>query len=270
MDPAGEKPSRGRTFGRYQGRRRYQVPHSTTAAPDPLSFGLGALLLLAVSVAVLLAMVLVKGFAPGSPEQASSAAEEATEHSRAGAAAARGGPSVRTSAVGSGANATSAAPGTSTTPRPDPSPTEAPVPAIPPTMSPPPSPSPTTDSYEAEADRNTFGPGLQVRSLDAASGNRYVANIGTASLRFNAVTAVNGGDYTMTVYYLGTGARSAWLKVNDGPAQVLTFGRADDGAIGTLTMTVGLVVGTNTIELGGQPTGPRAPDLDRITIRSAG
>jgi hypothetical protein len=260
MDPA----------GRYRGRRRYQSPHSATAATDPVRFGLASFLLLAVSVGVLLAVVLVRGFAPSSPEQASSAAEEATEHSRAGAAAARGGPSVRTSTVGAGNAATSAAPGTSTTPRPDPSPTEAPVPAIPPTMSPPPSPSPITDSYEAEADGNTFGPGLQVRSLDAASGHRYVANIGTASLRFNGVTAVNGGDYTMTVYYLGTGARSAWLKVNDGPAQAVTFGPAADGTIGTLSMTVGLVVGTNTIELSGQPTGPRAPDLDRITIRSSG
>jgi hypothetical protein len=140
--------------------------------------------------------------------------------------------------------------------------------AIPPTTSPVPVPSQALISYEAEAADTIRAPGVSIRSLAIASGGQYIGNVGRGNaVRFPNVAAEGSGDYTLTIYYLSAEIRTAELRINGGPPQLLTF--APSGGwqeVAAIALRVQLLVGLNTIELG-NPDGQPSPDLDRITLQ---
>jgi hypothetical protein len=138
------------------------------------------------------------------------------------------------------------------------------VQAVPPTASPVPPPEPPTVGYEAEASTNTFGTGLDVRQVAAASGGSIVVNISDRrTLRFNGVTAQAGGGCTLVIFYATNSDRSGWVRVDDGGLQPVSYPSTGGfGRIGSVTVRVELLVGLNTIEFGGS-----SPALDRITVR---
>jgi hypothetical protein len=148
------------------------------------------------------------------------------------------------------------------------SPSSVPVPAIAPTVSPVPAPSVASISYEAEAPENTHSLGADTRPLPVASGGQLVGNIGDGrTLRFNGVVVGGGGQYTMVVFYVAGDVRTAVLRVNDEPPQMITFAATGGwDRVGSVAVTIELFVGLNTVEFG-NVAGQWAPDLDRITVR---
>ena len=119
-------------------------------------------------------------------------------------------------------------------------------------------------AYEAEAGTNTFGPGIDVRSLSGASGGSVVVNISDRrTLRFNGVAAQAGGGCTVVIFYATGGDREGWLRVGDGGLQPVSYPSTGGfGRIASVTVRIELLVGLNTIEFGGS-----SPALDRITVR---
>jgi hypothetical protein len=129
-------------------------------------------------------------------------------------------------------------------------------------------PPPTGTSYEAEAAGNTLAGQAVVRSSAAASGGALVGYVGSGTanyLQVNNVTAGTAGNHTVTIYYTSGENRSTTVSVNGGAA--ITVNTPSTGGwdtVGSVTATVNLVAGTNTIRLG-NPTG-WAPDFDRIVV----
>jgi hypothetical protein len=146
--------------------------------------------------------------------------------------------------------------------------TKEPVVAVPPTSSPVPVPSQALMSYEAEAPEAIRAPGMPIRDLEITSGGRYVGNVGDGrALRFTNVAAEGSGEYTLTIYYLSAEIRTAELRINGGPPQLLTF--APSGGwreLASIAVKVQLLVGFNTVEFG-NPEGQPSPNLDRITLQ---
>ena len=64
-------------------------------------------------------------------------------------------------------------------------------------------------------------------------------------------------------FYATNGAREGWLRVGDGALQPVAYPSTGGfGRIGSITVRIELLVGSNTIEFGGS-----SPVLDRITVR---
>ncbi|MEU7866627.1 carbohydrate-binding protein [Dactylosporangium sp. NPDC049140] len=127
---------------------------------------------------------------------------------------------------------------------------------------------PTGGSYEAESSANTLAGQAAVRSSTGASGGAVVGYVGNGTanlLRFNNVTAAAAGSRTVRLYYASGAARSVTLTVNGaaGPT-VSTPSTGGWDTIGSVTATVNLQAGANTIQLG-NATG-WAPDIDRIVV----
>jgi hypothetical protein len=137
----------------------------------------------------------------------------------------------------------------------------------PPSATPSPNPSPPT-TYEAESPANTRT-GATVVACGGCSGGKKVGHLGrtTGSLRFNEVNAQAGGVTTLTIGYVcGDPVRTATLTVNDSAPVSLDFpGTGGWSTTGTLTVTVTLRPGTNTLTFSGAGA---APDLDKIAIGS--
>ncbi|GAA5200046.1 hypothetical protein GCM10023322_77030 [Rugosimonospora acidiphila] len=129
-------------------------------------------------------------------------------------------------------------------------------------------PPPATHSYEAEASGNTRAGQAAVRSSSAASGGALVGYVGNGTanyLQFNGVTGGTAGSHTITIYYASGENRSTTLSVNGGAATTVnTPSTGGWDTIGSVTTTLTLNAGSNTIRLG-NPTG-WAPDLDRIVV----
>ncbi|MFC5006980.1 hypothetical protein ACFPIJ_55365 [Dactylosporangium cerinum] len=172
--------------------------------------------------------------------------------------------------VESAAAATSAA-ANSPSARPSRSVTSAPA-----SSNPPPAQSPSTSpsaggtpakTIEAEAPANRRPGQMTVREVSTASGGRAVTGVGNNRvLEFTGVTAARPGEVTVTVAYLSTEERSCWLRAGGGTWQQVRFPAS--GAwdrVATVTLTVRLNAGQNTIEAG-NTTGRWCPDLDRITV----
>ncbi|WP_432992213.1 carbohydrate-binding protein [Dactylosporangium sp. CA-233914] len=128
---------------------------------------------------------------------------------------------------------------------------------------------PTTGtSYEAEASGNTLGGQAAIRSSSGASGGALVGYVGNGTanfLRFNNVTAAAAGSKTVRIYYASGAARSVTLTVNGAAgATVSTPSTGGWDTVGSVTATVTLQAGNNTIQLG-NATG-WAPDIDRIVV----
>ncbi|MER7283654.1 carbohydrate-binding protein [Dactylosporangium sp. NPDC000244] len=127
---------------------------------------------------------------------------------------------------------------------------------------------PSGGSYEAESPANTLTGQAAVRSSAGASGGALVGYVGNGSanaLRLNNVTASAAGSRTVRVYYAAGSARSVTLTVNGttGPT-VSTPSTGGWDTVGSVTATVTLNAGANTIQLGN--TTGWAPDIDRIVV----
>ena len=126
-------------------------------------------------------------------------------------------------------------------------------------------------SYEAESGSNTLAGGAVTAACSACSGGNKVGYVGNnaGTLQFNGVSAATAGNYTLTIYYLSGATRSAQLSVNGGSAVTLNFASLGNWTtVGTLTTTVSLNAGSNTIKFS-NATG-WAPDFDRITVNTNG
>ncbi|WP_345626358.1 NEW3 domain-containing protein [Rugosimonospora acidiphila] len=127
-------------------------------------------------------------------------------------------------------------------------------------------------SYEAESSANTLGGGAKVSNCTACSGGQKVGFIGNGgTVTFNNVTVPAAGDYQVTIAYLdgSTPPRQVMVSADGGTPQTLTdTTTADFNTLGTETVTLPLVAGSNTIEF----ANPAAfgPDIDRITVAPAG
>lgn len=123
-------------------------------------------------------------------------------------------------------------------------------------------------SYEAESSANTLSGTAQVRSEPAASGGRVVTGLGDNpgnTLRFNGVMASRTGTYTLTIYYVSPELRRVYLEVNGVRAGSVDCGATGSGTIGSVTVSVSLHAGRNTIQF--YNVRSVAPDLDRIVLR---
>ena len=131
----------------------------------------------------------------------------------------------------------------------------------------PPPPGPT--SYEAEASTNTIAGGARVSSCSACSGGKKVGYVGNGgTLTFNGVTAPSDGTYNVTIAYLDGEGRQATVSANGGPTQLLSFTPTGDfNTLGTMTITLHLTTGDNTIEFANPSA--YAPDFDRILVAAA-
>ncbi|MET7417488.1 hypothetical protein [Dactylosporangium sp. NPDC005555] len=186
------------------------------------------------------------------------------------------GPVAPTGAAGTAGPTAAAARSTSARPSPRTSPSVTAPPsasAAPPasgSTTPRASASPTgTDAktVEAEAVTNRRPGQMTVREVSSASGGRAVTGVGNNRvLEFTGVTAQRSGEATVTVAYLSTEDRSCWLRAGRGNWQQVRF-PASGGwdRVATVTLTVRLEAGQNTIEAG-NTTGRWCPDLDRITV----
>jgi hypothetical protein len=121
-------------------------------------------------------------------------------------------------------------------------------------------------TVEAENPANTLTGGAVVASCSGCSGGSKVGYVGNgATLVFTNVSSATAGNRTLTLSYLSAVARTATVTVNGGTATSVDFpATADWNTVGTRSLTVPLVAGTNTITIA-NPTG-WAPDIDKLTI----
>jgi chitodextrinase len=122
--------------------------------------------------------------------------------------------------------------------------------------------------YEGDASANTLAGGAVVQSCSACLDGNDVGYIGEGgTLTFPDVTESAAGSYTMTVSYVdGDAGRSAVITVNGTPTTVSFTGTNNSNwdYVQTLTVTVSLNAGTNTIEFSNPSA--YAPDIDHIVV----
>jgi hypothetical protein len=119
-------------------------------------------------------------------------------------------------------------------------------------------------SYEAEA--ATLGGQAAVRSSSGASGGALVGYVGGGTANFVQFgVSATAGAHPVTIFYASGEARSLTVSVNGGPAtSVSTPGTGGWDTVGSVSVTLNLVAGANTIRIG-NPAG-WAPDIDRIVV----
>ncbi|MER7002343.1 hypothetical protein ABT297_04750 [Dactylosporangium sp. NPDC000555] len=88
------------------------------------------------------------------------------------------------------------------------------------------------------------------------------------SLTFAGVDVQRLGDYRVTIAYLSAGGRHCFIGAGYRWTQVSFPASGGLGSVATVTVTVRLQTGRNTVEAGNTP-GRWCPDLDRITVASA-
>jgi alpha galactosidase A-like protein/alpha galactosidase C-like protein/alpha-galactosidase-like protein/alpha-galactosidase-like CBM13-containing protein len=125
---------------------------------------------------------------------------------------------------------------------------------------------PPATSHEAEAPANTLAGGAVVASCSTCSGGQKVGYVGSGgTLTFNGVSAPSAGTYKVTIVYCSGNARPGDISVNGGTPQALSFPSTGSfSTTGTMTLSLQLNAGNNTIEFG-DPTA-YAPDFDRIIV----
>lgn len=144
-------------------------------------------------------------------------------------------------------------------------PTPSPTPSR--TGKPPGAQGPFTRSYEAE-DAARAG-GARVVRLGAASGGRFVDNLGTAPGRRPGLVSFTvevpaTNRYALTVEYVSGEARVAILTVNSEKHFRLPFPASGHAAVASRTFTISLVGGRNNLTFSNHDG--RAPGLDRINL----
>jgi hypothetical protein len=127
---------------------------------------------------------------------------------------------------------------------------------------------PPATSYEAEAAADTLAGGAVTQTCSTCSGGAKVGFVGEGgTLTVNGVSAAAGGRYQVTIVYCDGSAtgRQATVSVDGGAPQTLSFTPTGSFATtGTMTVTLPLAAGTNTIEFANP--GGFAPDFDRIIV----
>lgn len=137
-----------------------------------------------------------------------------------------------------------------------------------PTTSPTPSATASSTNVSLEAETAELGGLAYTSESDQASGGETVRMVGLwglSSVRFSEVTVAEAGEYELTFHYLGTSDRTGRYSVNDGPETSVDLpGLADGQTVGTVSITVELAEGENTIWFGS--SGVAGPELDRVTL----
>ena len=137
-------------------------------------------------------------------------------------------------------------------------------------------------SYEAEAPSNTLSGRAAVMEDIAASGGKYVGNIGNGAanfLQFRNVHVAGSGIYRMVVHFANAEFRGghsynsqivdrwAEVKVNQQNPQTVYFRNTFTwNNYQTRVVDVNLEAGSNTIEFANPAEGSYAPNIDRIEI----
>ncbi|MFG2038472.1 carbohydrate-binding domain-containing protein [Dactylosporangium sp. NPDC048998] len=124
-------------------------------------------------------------------------------------------------------------------------------------------------TIEAEAAGNGRPGQMTVREVAAASGGRAVTGVGNGRyLSFVGVDVAQPGDYRVTIAYLSADDRRCSIGTGRRRTQVSFPASGGLGSVATVTVTVQLQAGRNTVEAGNTP-GRWCPDLDRITVAPA-
>jgi alpha-galactosidase len=124
-------------------------------------------------------------------------------------------------------------------------------------------------SYEAEA--ASLAGGAKAAACSGCSGGQkagFVGNGGTVT--FTNVNVPTAGRYQVTLVYCdgSTTGRQAVVSVNGGTGQTVTFTPTGSfNTPGSVTVTLNLNAGTNTVQLG-NPTA-YAPDFDKIVVAAS-
>lgn len=135
-------------------------------------------------------------------------------------------------------------------------------PSASPGPSPSPSPSPTDPPVQSffEAESAELGSHAQVDRFDGAAGGQVVKLSGNPNgtfLVFPDVTVVDSGQYEVVIGYFAEHDRVGAVSVGGGSTAEVTFpGRGEGGGIGSITVSVQLASGANTIQVssaGGAP-----------------
>lgn len=131
--------------------------------------------------------------------------------------------------------------------------------------------SPAAVSYEAEMQGNGFAGGATSSACASCSGGYDVKNVGNnaGTLQFNAVHASSGGTRSMTIYYVNgdATARTSMISVNGGTAASVSFPSTGSwSTVGTVTASVALKAGDNTVKFYTTAAGVWAPDFDRLAF----
>src|SRR5262249_1616787 len=122
-------------------------------------------------------------------------------------------------------------------------------------------------SYEAEASENTLAGGARLYSCSGCSGGKKVGQIGKGgTLQFSNISKSSTSNYTLTIYYVdGDAGRTLYTSVNGGSGTAINVsGTGDWSTVGTVSITVSLQAGNNTIEF--YNPSAMGPDIDRIVV----
>lgn len=124
-------------------------------------------------------------------------------------------------------------------------------------------------SYEAEAAGNTLAGGAVVSTCSTCSGGAKVGYVGNGgTLTFNNINVPSAGTYRVTLVYCSGDPRPAMISVNGGPPQALSFASTGSyNTTGTMTVSLALAAGNNTIQIG--DPGAYSPDFDRIIVAAS-
>ena len=124
---------------------------------------------------------------------------------------------------------------------------------------------------EAEDSANVVAGDAEIDSCRACSGGHMVRWLGNGFdnyLKFNDIQVPSAGSYQLTIYYITDEARSLSIRANGVYVDYLSnLNSGSRYAIASVDMTVDLMAGRNTIKL--YNPDDWAPDIDRITVRSA-
>ncbi|WP_245601682.1 NPCBM/NEW2 domain-containing protein [Hamadaea tsunoensis] len=125
----------------------------------------------------------------------------------------------------------------------------------------------STAAYEAEASSSTLAGAAVLATCAGCSGGQKVGWIGNGTANYVTLTGVQAataGSKTLTIYYLVDGTRSFSVSVNGGTPQTVACSGTSWTTAASITITVNLNAGANTIKFGNDTA--YAPDLDRIVV----
>jgi hypothetical protein len=127
-------------------------------------------------------------------------------------------------------------------------------------------PGPAHTKVSVEAESGTVAGGAKVVSCSTCSGGAKVGAIGNGGTLTLSVKSNTTGSYSMKIYFLngGTTARSVTMTVN-GTSKSISFpGNGSWSTVQTLSITVGLKSGTNTVAFSN--SSGWAPDFDKLVV----
>jgi hypothetical protein len=110
-----------------------------------------------------------------------------------------------------------------------------------------------------------------VAACGPCSGGNKVGYVGNNSgtLQFNGISVSTAGTHTVTIYYTNGGAsRTAFLSVNGGAGTSNSYPATGGwSTVGSITISVTLNAGSNTLKFYNPNSSSWAPDFDRIVVQ---